>query len=144
MRIGQLARLAGCLVVTVRYYEKEGLLDPAPRTAGNYRLYGQHDLERLRFILHCRRHGISLADIRQLLTLRDTPGADCAFAHDLVNRHLAFVEEEIASLFRLRAVLLGMNIASGCERGKCVILERLDATSDCQYCTNLLNKKAPE
>lgn len=143
MRIGQLAKLAGCLVVTVRYYEKEGLLKAAPRTAGNYRLYGQRELERLRFILHCRRHGIRLADIRQLLALRDTPGADCAFAHDLVERHLAFVEEEIASLRRLRTALLGLNIASGCERGKCVILERLDATSECPYCSNL-NKKTPE
>jgi len=50
MRIGELARQAGCGVDTVRYYEREGLLAPADRGNGNYRQYGEADVERLTFI----------------------------------------------------------------------------------------------
>lgn len=40
LKIGELAKRSGCQVVTIRYYEKEGLLPPPERTDSNYRLYG--------------------------------------------------------------------------------------------------------
>ncbi len=134
MRIGELAKLAGCQVVTVRYYEQEGLLKPAPRTASNYRVYDESDLERLRFIIHCRRHSISLEEIRQLLALRESPGANCAFAHELVTRQLAHVEKELESLRKLQKELKQLKVASGCERGGCAILARLASIETCPYC----------
>ena len=45
--IGSLARDTECPPETIRYYEREGLLPPATRTAGNYRVYGATHLERL-------------------------------------------------------------------------------------------------
>lgn len=141
MKIGELAKLAGCQVVTVRYYEKEGLLKLPSRTRANYRLYDEADLERLRFILHCRRHGINLAEIRQLLALREHPGTDCAFAHKLISQHLNYVEEQIDSLLRLREELKELNIASGCEKGECIIMARLDAAGDCPYCNQSAAEK---
>ena len=65
MRIGEVAKISRCPAVTIRYYEKIGLLPNAKRTAANYRIYDQNDLERLRFIRHCRNHGMSLADIEK-------------------------------------------------------------------------------
>ena len=59
-KIGELARHVGCRVVTIRYYEKEGLLRSPERTAGNYRLYDETDVERLRFIQRCRSLDMSL------------------------------------------------------------------------------------
>ena len=55
MKIGELARQAGCQVETVRYYEREGLLQPAIRDqTNNYRHYDSTHLERLMFIRRCR------------------------------------------------------------------------------------------
>ena len=47
MRIGEVAKISRCPAVTIRYYEKIGLLPNAKRTAANYRIYDQNDLERL-------------------------------------------------------------------------------------------------
>ena len=52
MKIGELARATGTKVVTVRYYEKIGLLPEPDRSEDNYRDYGKTSLERLRFIRH--------------------------------------------------------------------------------------------
>src|SRR5687768_12664482 len=54
MRIGELARQAGVDVQTVRYYEREGLLEAPARTGSGYRTYGPQHLERLNFVRHCR------------------------------------------------------------------------------------------
>ena len=48
VKIGELARMAGCQTVTIRYYEKEGLLPAPERSGGNYRLYDETQAERLR------------------------------------------------------------------------------------------------
>ena len=43
MRIGEVAKISRCPAVTIRYYEKIGLLPNAKRTAANYRIYDQND-----------------------------------------------------------------------------------------------------
>ena len=60
IRIGELAQRTGCEVVTVRFYEKEGLLPAPARSSGNYRLYSEAHIERLQFIRHCRSLDMSL------------------------------------------------------------------------------------
>ena len=102
MRIGELARMAGCQVVTIRYYEKEGLLPPPERSDGNYRLYDEAQVERLRFIRHCRLHGMTLDEIRQLLEFQENPVSDCSWVDDLVSRHIENVNSQIASLQQLK------------------------------------------
>ncbi|MDR1394807.1 MAG: MerR family transcriptional regulator, partial [Deltaproteobacteria bacterium] len=57
IRIGELAALVGVQVVTIRYYEKEGLLEKPKRSPNGYRTYRRSDVERMRFIRHCREHG---------------------------------------------------------------------------------------
>ena len=73
IRIGDLAKRSGCEVVTIRYYEKEGLLPKPARSGGNFRLYGEAHIERLQFIRHCRSLDMTLSEIRALLGLRDNP-----------------------------------------------------------------------
>ncbi len=73
MKIGELAKKAGCQVETVRYYEREGLLPAPARTEGNYRLYGTQHLDRLVFIRNCRTLDMTLDEIQRLLALRDLP-----------------------------------------------------------------------
>jgi DNA-binding transcriptional MerR regulator len=69
MKIGELAREAGVDVQTVRYYEREALLEAPARTASGYRTYGPRHLERLNFIRHCRSLDMPLADVKRLLEL---------------------------------------------------------------------------
>lgn len=69
MKIGELARTAGVNIQTIRFYEREKLLLPPPRTASGYRDYGQADLERVLFIRRNHEIGFTLAEVRQLLDL---------------------------------------------------------------------------
>jgi DNA-binding transcriptional MerR regulator len=69
MRTGELARNAGVNLQTIRFYEREGLLQKPTRTASGYRAYQQHDLERLLFIRRNQELGFTLAEIKQLMEL---------------------------------------------------------------------------
>ncbi len=135
MKIGELAKQAGCQVVTVRYYEKEGLLGTPERSEGNYRIYTSEDLERLRFIRHCRLHGISLSEIRELLTFRQKPTANCDWINTLIEKHIKSLDEQIASLQHLRSHL--QDLAHKCQGGQgghCGILRSLAEAKECPYC----------
>jgi DNA-binding transcriptional MerR regulator len=68
LRIQDVAADTGLTTRAIRYYEEQGLLQPAGRSEGSYRLYDPDDLERLRFIKGLRDDaGFSLAEIRLLL-----------------------------------------------------------------------------
>ena len=67
MKIGEIASLTGCSVQTIRFYEKEGLLESNRRSEGNFRLYDEAAVEQLNFIRHCRSLDLSLPEIRQLI-----------------------------------------------------------------------------
>ena len=68
LRINEVAIETGLTTRTIRYYEEMGLLEPAARSEGDYRLYDESDLERLQFIRSLRDDaGFSLAQIGQLL-----------------------------------------------------------------------------
>ncbi len=77
LTIGKLALEADVTTDTVRYYEKEGLLTPASKTGAGYRLYNEDAMRRLRFIKQAQQCGFSLAEIRELLTLRNNDEACC-------------------------------------------------------------------
>jgi DNA-binding transcriptional MerR regulator len=89
--IGELARMAGTKVVTVRYYEKIGLLPEPARSATNYRAYSQRDLSRLRFIRRCRNLGFTLDQVRELLRLSSEREHDCTEVDRIAASHLADV-----------------------------------------------------
>lgn len=137
LKIGKLAELAGCLPVTIRFYEKKGLLKKPDRTSGNYRLYETDDIERLRFILHCRQNGIKLEDIRKLLAIRDA-GGGCRAAHGLIGSYIARVGQEIEALVKLRSELENLlEKGSAEEGGDCSILTALANADDCRFCSRL-------
>lgn len=72
--IGHAAKAAGVGVDTVRYYERQGLLSKASRTASGYRLYTPADIQRLQFIRQAKVLGFTLDDIAELLKLQDGAG----------------------------------------------------------------------
>ncbi len=125
MRIGELARRARCPVETVRYYEREGLLPEPERSGSNYRIYREAQLERLTFIRNCRGLDMTLEEIRQLLVLRDQPGANCSRVNQLIEAHLGHVRARIASLQALEAQLSALrHSCSG--QPQCEILHQLN------------------
>lgn len=108
IKIGELAKRTGCEVVTIRYYEKEGLLPEPARSDGNFRLYGAAHVERLRFIRHCRSLDMSLSEIRTLLGLRDSPTRDCGEVNALLDAHIQQVEVRMEVLLQLKRHLLAL------------------------------------
>jgi Cd(II)/Pb(II)-responsive transcriptional regulator len=106
IRIGDLARRSGCAVVTVRFYEKEGLLPKPTRSGGNFRLYGNAHVERLQFIRHCRSLDITLSEIRTLLGFKDNPTQDCGAVNELLEAHIQQVAVRVESLLQLKQHLI--------------------------------------
>lgn len=101
LKIGEVAQLVGCSVETIRFYEKEGLLQTALRhSENNYRYYQQHHLERLRFIRRCRSLGMTHDEIRTLLAARQQQN-DCHEINDLIEVHLQHVQHRIQELHTL-------------------------------------------
>jgi len=105
MKIGELAERSGCLVETIRYYERIGLLPPPERSSNNYRSYSSQHSERLSFIRHCRALDMTLDEIRVLLDLREHPEQDCVGVNELLEKHIAHVAERIAALSTLEKQL---------------------------------------
>ena len=132
IRIGDLAKRSGCEVVTIRYYEKEGLLPKPARSGGNFRLYSDVHIERLQFIRHCRSLDMTLSEIRILLGLRDNPAQDCGDVNTLLDAHIRQTEDRVEALLQLKRHLLSLREkCSGARRIEaCSILQGL---SDCNH-----------
>jgi DNA-binding transcriptional MerR regulator len=90
----------------IRYYEEYGLLPPAPRTPGNYRIYRPEDLNRLSSICELRRLGFSLPDIQALL---ECSSASCL--RETFRRHRHAIEAEIHEAMERRSQLVEMEEA---------------------------------
>ena len=75
--IGKLAHIADVSSDTLRYYERQGLIEPAGKSPVGYRLYDKDSARRLRFIKQAQHCGFTLAEIRELLVLRARDAACC-------------------------------------------------------------------
>ena len=118
MKIGDLAQATLCPVETVRYYEREGLLPAPARSSGNYRLYGQHHVERLRFIRNCRSLDMTHDEIRALLAFRDGPEKKCDEVNTLLDEHIGHVARRIRELRALEREL--KDLRSHCQTVRAV------------------------
>ena len=128
LTIGRVARDAGLAIDTVRFYEREGLLNRPARTAAGYRHYSSDAVSRLRFIRQAKELGFSLSEIKELLALRVTPGKSCSDVRAHADHKIADVDRRIASLKRMRGALV--KLASACSGkgpvSQCPILEALE------------------
>lgn len=106
MRIGEVARATGVTTKTLRFYEDEGLLHEPARTAGGYRDYEPTVVDRVGFIRQAQTAGLTLAQIGQVLAVRDDGQAPCAHVAHFVDEQLADVEARLAELRRIRRQLL--------------------------------------
>lgn len=113
--VGQLAKAAGTKAVTIRYYERKGLIRNPPRTRSGYRLFNDADLDRLLFIRRSRHLGFSVDRVRELLELADRTEAPCDDVDARVKQHLNEVRERLADLHSLEKEL--QRLSTCCEGG---------------------------
>ncbi|CAN5577015.1 heavy metal-responsive transcriptional regulator [soil metagenome] len=108
MSVAQVAAKVGVRPDTIRYYERAGLLQPAERTSGAHRRYGEEALDRLRFIQGAQRLGLRLREIATLLEVRDTGRCPCEPAEQLLRQRIGEIDAELTRLTTLRADLVRM------------------------------------
>jgi len=126
LSIGQVARRAGVGVETVRFYEREGLLEVPPRRASGYRQYPEQVVKRLHFIKRAQQLGFSLKEITELLRLRVDAQTSCDEVKQRTEAKIAEVERKMVELQRMRQALL--QVASLCTgQGPASICPMLDA-----------------
>jgi len=135
MKIGELAARAGCDAQTVRFYEREGLLEEPRREASGYRDYAEHHLTRLNFIRHCRSLDISLQEVRQLLEFAARPEQSCAQVNELLDEHIGLVKARIRSLKVLEKQLVALReTCDGDTSHACAILDSFVSAAQQHAC----------
>lgn len=103
--IGEISEMSGLSARTLRYYEELELLPGVRRRAGGRRVYGDDELERLRFIQRLKTLGLSLAEIRELNAVYAIGGSTHAMLlrlDQLLARHLHELDQRIRELTDLR------------------------------------------
>ena len=108
MRIGELADAAGTTAKTLRFYEDQGLLPPAGRTPSGYRNYTAETIARIDFIHRGQAAGLTLAQIQQILHIRDHGQAPCSHVRDLLDARLTDIDQQLRQLHDLRDTLAGL------------------------------------
>lgn len=125
--IGQLARLSGVGVETIRFYEREGLIVQPARPESGFRRYPPDTVERVRFIQRSKALGFSLREIGDLLSLRVGRATACTEVRKRAEAKIADIEKKIETLFGMKRAL--EKLTTACRKraatGDCPILEAL-------------------
>lgn len=137
MKIGQLAQRSGCKVETVRFYEREGLLETPERDDNGYRNYTNTHLVELSFIRHCRLLGIGLPDVRILRSLQSQPELACDEINLLIDSKIEHVHQQIEALHLLeqQLQLLRDTCHSVASVDECEILRNLEQAAKGESCS---------
>jgi MerR family copper efflux transcriptional regulator len=129
MKIGEVADRGGVNLQTIRYYEREGLLPAPPRMASGYRLFNQETVRRVRFIKRAQELGFTLAEIRELLTLRIEESRSSAEVRAIAHAKIADIDNKVRHLDAMKRALT--HLTDRCSghgpATECPILESLDS-----------------
>ncbi|MBB3588432.1 helix-turn-helix domain-containing protein [Sphingomonas sp. BK481] len=127
MKIGEIAKLTGLKVETVRYYEGEGLIGAPRRNGGNYRLYDRSHLERLTFIKRSRDLGFTLDQVRDLLRLADDPRGSCDAVDEMAVVHIEEIDRKLADLHALRDEVATWGRCDATTIAECRLIDALSS-----------------
>ncbi len=128
LSIGQVARQAGVGVETVRFYERQGLLEKPPRKESGYRQYPPEAVSRLHFIKKAKEVGFSLKEIKELLSLRLDTAATCQDVRSRAEAKILDIKQKIQALKRMKQALTDLTKACS-GRGnvsECPILQSFE------------------
>ena len=109
MRVGELAAAGGVTAKTVRYYESLGLLAPPRRLSNGYREYGPDAVDRLRFVRDSQAAGLTLHEAGSILSMKDDGRGTCHHTRELLDRHIAEIDQQIASLLAAKGELTALS-----------------------------------
>ena len=128
LTIGEVAEQARVNTETLRYYERRGLVARPPRSASNYRLYPEDAVQRVRFIKRAQELGFSLKDIKELLSLRGAPEAECGEIRAHAEAKIKDIDEKVSALMAMKSALSKLVTECSGEGPltECPILESLD------------------
>jgi MerR family transcriptional regulator, copper efflux regulator len=124
--IGEASAATGVSAKMIRQYEQAGMIPPAQRTFAGYRLYGDADLHRLRFIKRARLLGFPVKQIELLLGLWNDRQRSSAEVKALAQAHAAELRSRIAEMQAMQRTL--ESLARNCHgdhRPDCPILDDL-------------------
>ncbi len=133
LTIGKLAALAETSTDTLRYYEREGLIEPADRTESGYRLYDKDSARRIHFIKQAQHCGFTLTEIRDLLVLRNRDAACCGDVRNRAIEKKRQLEHKIKAMKTMSKAL--DHLIADCANearpvGECTILAALEQVTD--------------
>lgn len=117
MRIGAFAEAADLSVDAVRFYERRGVLQPAPRTAGGYRTFDEHDLERVRLARQLQQLGLTVSEVVDALTAHGADGATCASERWRLEQVETRIDAQMTALRRTRRLI--RETLNACDAGRC-------------------------
>ncbi|PCJ99178.1 MAG: hypothetical protein COA45_06995 [Zetaproteobacteria bacterium] len=128
MLIGELAKKSNVSIDTIRYYEREGLIEPVSVRESGYREFDKSSIEVMRFVTRAKGLGFSLKEISNLLALRDDPDTTCSSVRALAGQKLNDVTEKIKALRKIEREL--KLLVQECEGGNvglehCPIVNKL-------------------
>ena len=125
--IGQVAAAAGVGVETIRFYEREHLLEQPPRPARGHREYPESAISRVRFIRRAQELGFTLREIRELIGFQEAQEPDCEEVCRLADVKVQEIDAKIADLAKIRAALDGLIRACGDRSAVegCAVLDSL-------------------
>lgn len=129
LTIGQLAKRAEVGVETVRFYERQGLLEEPDRRASGYRQYEESVVQRLQFIRRAKELGFTLNEIKDLLSLRLDPTTTCADVKQRAESKIDDIEAKIRTLQRMKRALAKVTKScsgNGQATSECPILESIE------------------
>jgi len=114
VRIGELARRAGTTAKTLRFYEQAGLLPEPDRTPSGYRDYDPAVLDRLAFVKAAQAAGLTLAEIREVVAVREAKGPPCEHVVGLLDAHDVDLDRRIRELTALRKEVQRLRARARC------------------------------
>jgi MerR family mercuric resistance operon transcriptional regulator len=123
--IGDLSRLTGVTIETIRYYERMRLTPCPPRTQSGRRSFGPGDVRTLAFIKRARELDFCLDDIRTLLSMRGA--RQCTDARAIASRHLERVRAKMRHLVEAEKTLAdAVTRCPGGQTADCTVMEALE------------------
>ena len=102
LKIGELARRAGVTTKAIRFYERKRVLPPAERAANGYRLYGEDAVEMLGFVKQAAGLGLTLAEIKDIIAIRQGGRPPCAHVHRLLRDKAVELDRKLKDLIEIR------------------------------------------
>jgi DNA-binding transcriptional MerR regulator len=120
MKIGEFADVVGVSIDAIRFYERRGVLRPAPRTAGGYRTFVQRDLDRVRLARQLQKLGLTIDEVVDALAAHDGNGATCTSERWRLEQVEARIDAQITALSHTRRLI--QDTLAACDTGRCQLL----------------------